>query len=63
MSIDVFNKYILPQITIPPLYFYFGIHPHVDSIYPDELEIIDTTKSSTSALYSDVLLNWTPTAK
>jgi hypothetical protein len=29
---------------------------HVDSIYPNELEIKDTTESSTSASYLDVLL-------
>jgi hypothetical protein len=34
-------------------------HSYVDSIYPSELEIKDTTESSTSALYMylDVLLN------
>ena len=31
-------------------------HLHVDSIYPDELEIKDTTECSTSASYLDVLL-------
>jgi hypothetical protein len=30
--------------------------PHVDLIYPNELEIKDTTESSTSASYLDVLL-------
>ena len=30
---------------------------YVDSIYPSELEIKDTTESSTSASYLDVLLN------
>jgi hypothetical protein len=28
-------------------------HSHVDSIYPNKLEIKDTTKSSTSASYLD----------
>jgi hypothetical protein len=32
-------------------------HSYVDSIYPSELEIKDTTESSTSASYLDVLLN------
>jgi hypothetical protein len=32
-------------------------HSYVDSIYPIELEIKDTTESSTSASYFDVLLN------
>jgi hypothetical protein len=32
-------------------------HSYVDSIYPSELEIKDTTGSSTSASYLDVLLN------
>jgi hypothetical protein len=32
-------------------------HSHIDSIYPSELEIKDTTESSTSASYLDVLLN------
>jgi hypothetical protein len=32
-------------------------HSYVDSIYPSELEIKDTTKSSTSASFLDVLLN------
>jgi hypothetical protein len=32
-------------------------HSYVDSIYPNELEIKDATKSSTSASYLDVLLN------
>jgi hypothetical protein len=32
-------------------------HSYVDSIYPIELEIKDTTESSTSASYLDVLLN------
>jgi hypothetical protein len=32
-------------------------HPHADSIYPNELEIKDTTESPTSASYWDVLLN------
>jgi hypothetical protein len=32
-------------------------HSYVDSIYPSELEIQDTTESSTSASYLDVLLN------
>jgi hypothetical protein len=32
-------------------------HSYVDSIYPSELEIKDTTKSPTSASYLDVLLN------
>jgi hypothetical protein len=32
-------------------------HSYVDSIYPNELEIKDTTESSTSASYLDVLLN------
>jgi hypothetical protein len=31
-------------------------HSYVDSIYPGELEIKDTTESSTSASYLDVLL-------
>ena len=31
-------------------------HPYVDSIYPCKLEIKDTTESSTSASYLDVLL-------
>jgi hypothetical protein len=31
---------------------------HVDSIYPNELEIKDTTESSTSASYLDVLLKF-----
>jgi hypothetical protein len=31
-------------------------HSYVDSIYPNELEIKDTTECSTSALYLDVLL-------
>jgi hypothetical protein len=33
------------------------LHSYVDSIYPSELEIKETTESSTSALYLDVLLN------
>jgi hypothetical protein len=32
-------------------------HSHVDSVYPSKLEIKDTTESSTSASYLDVLLN------
>jgi hypothetical protein len=32
-------------------------HSYVDSIYPSELEIKDTTESSPSASYLDVLLN------
>jgi hypothetical protein len=32
-------------------------HSYVNSIYPSELEIKDTTESSTSASYLDVLLN------
>jgi hypothetical protein len=32
-------------------------HSYVDSIYPSELEIKDTTESSTTALYLDVLFN------
>ena len=32
-------------------------YSYVDSIYPSELEIKDTTESSTSASYLDVLLN------
>ena len=32
-------------------------HSYVDSIYPSELQIKDTTESSTSASYLDVLLN------
>jgi hypothetical protein len=32
-------------------------HSYVDYIYPSELEIKDTTESSTSASYLDVLLN------
>jgi hypothetical protein len=32
-------------------------HSYVDSIYPSELEIKNTTESSTSASYLDVLLN------
>jgi hypothetical protein len=32
-------------------------HSYVDSIYPSELEIKDTTESSTSASYLDLLLN------
>jgi hypothetical protein len=32
-------------------------HSYVDSIYPSELEIKDTTESSTSVSYLDVLLN------
>jgi hypothetical protein len=32
-------------------------HSYVDSIYPSELEIKDTTESSTSASYLDALLN------
>jgi hypothetical protein len=32
-------------------------HSYVDSIYPSELEIKDTTESSTSTSYLDVLLN------
>jgi hypothetical protein len=32
-------------------------HSYVDSIYPSELEIKDTTESSTSASYLDILLN------
>jgi hypothetical protein len=32
-------------------------HSYVDSIYPSELEIKDTPKSSTSASYLDVLLD------
>jgi hypothetical protein len=32
-------------------------HSYVDFIYPSELEIKDTTESSTSASYLDVLLN------
>jgi hypothetical protein len=31
-------------------------HSYVDSVYPSELEIKDTTESSTSASYLDVLL-------
>jgi hypothetical protein len=31
-------------------------HSYVDSIYPNELKIKDTTECSTPALYSDVLL-------
>jgi hypothetical protein len=31
-------------------------HSYVDSIYPSELEIKDTTESSTSASYLDILL-------
>jgi hypothetical protein len=34
-----------------------SIHEYADSIYPSELEIKDSTESSTSALYLDVLLN------
>ena len=30
---------------------------YVDSVYPNELEILDTTESSKSALYLNVLLN------
>jgi hypothetical protein len=32
-------------------------HSHVDCIYPNELDIKDTTESSTSASYLDVLFN------
>jgi hypothetical protein len=32
-------------------------HSYVDFIYPSELEIKDTTESSTSGSYLDVLLN------
>jgi hypothetical protein len=32
-------------------------HSYVDSIYPNDLEIKDTTESSTSVSYLDVLLN------
>ena len=32
-------------------------HSYVDSIYPNELEIKDTTESSMSASYLDILLN------
>jgi hypothetical protein len=32
-------------------------HSYIDSIYPNELEIKDTTEPSTSASYLDVLLN------
>jgi hypothetical protein len=31
-------------------------HSYVDSIYPNELEIKNTTESSTSVMYLDVLL-------
>jgi hypothetical protein len=31
-------------------------HSHVDLIYPNDMEIKDTTESSTSALYLDVVL-------
>jgi hypothetical protein len=34
-----------------------GSHSYVDSIYPSELDINDTTESYTSASYLDVLLN------
>jgi hypothetical protein len=33
-----------------------NLYSHVDSIYPNEMEIKDTTECSTSALYLDVLL-------
>jgi hypothetical protein len=33
------------------------LQSYVDSLYPSELEIKDTTESYTSALYLDVLLN------
>ena len=32
-------------------------HSYVNSIYPNELEIKDTTESSMSASYLDILLN------
>ena len=34
-----------------------AFHSYVDSIYPSELEIKDTTESSMSASYLDILLN------
>ena len=34
-----------------------AFHSYVDSIYPNELEIKDTTESSMSASYLDILLN------
>jgi hypothetical protein len=34
-----------------------NFHSYVHLIYPDELEIKDTTESDKSALYLDILLN------
>jgi hypothetical protein len=45
-------RYIDDVLSIKNNHF----HSYVDSIYPNELEIKDTTKCSTSVSYLDVLL-------
>jgi hypothetical protein len=53
-KILVTHEHWPPRIKIIPQYYKF--HTYVDSIYPNELEIKDTTECYTPALYLDILL-------
>ena len=52
MAFNLTLRYIDDVLSINNCYF----HTYVDSIYPSELEIKDTTESASSVSYFDILL-------